>query len=318
MSNKEIKRNAREKLDKSFKGDKFVFFSFVFRIFLTIIGIISLAVYYCQLRNKLLGIVNPIINITVLVISLQIPFIPFNYSFDRKMIKLFNKNNDYNFSDFFFYYKNNPVSVIVVELLKYLYLFLWLFTFVGPFIKFFSYSMSSYLKIDNPNLSATEAITKSRKLMKGYKFRLFCLYLSFVGWYLLSILTLGAIYPFVRVYLKMSEIEFYNYIKEKNDISSIYVLKSDPINNLDIEKEYIDKSSNYLRNKNSYFILTILLSIASFVGLNYIDNTIKRNYYNQLDTVDVISYNLILDKFTLKIKDKENDSWKFFVTLRFY
>jgi len=53
--------------------------------------------------------------------------------------------------------------------------------------------MVPYIIKDNPELSATEVITKSRKMMDGNKWRAFLLDLSFIGWLLLSLITLGIV-----------------------------------------------------------------------------------------------------------------------------
>ena len=67
-----------------------------------------------------------------------------------------------------------------------LYTFLWSLLFVIPgIVKAFSYAMTPYILAENPDMTATEAITASRRLMDGNKFRLFCLGFSFIGWKLL-------------------------------------------------------------------------------------------------------------------------------------
>ena len=59
---------------------------------------------------------------------------------------------------------------IVVGILSTLYTLLWSLLFVIPgIVKGISYSMAYYIKRDNPNLTASEAITKSRELMNGLK-----------------------------------------------------------------------------------------------------------------------------------------------------
>jgi len=62
---------------------------------------------------------------------------------------------------------------------------------IPAIIKYYSYSMTPFVLADCPNVKATEAIKKSMKLTKGYKGKLFVLDLSFIGWGLLSCLTLG-------------------------------------------------------------------------------------------------------------------------------
>lgn len=67
-----------------------------------------------------------------------------------------------------------------------LFTFLWSLLLVIPgIIKSFSYAMTPYILAENPGMTATEAITESRRVMDGNKWRLFCLGFSFIGWGLL-------------------------------------------------------------------------------------------------------------------------------------
>ena len=67
-----------------------------------------------------------------------------------------------------------------------LYTFLWSLLFVIPgIIKRYSYAMTPYILAECPGMPANEAITQSRYVMDGNKWRLFCLGLSFIGWELL-------------------------------------------------------------------------------------------------------------------------------------
>lgn len=72
-----------------------------------------------------------------------------------------------------------------------LFTFLWSLLFVIPgIIKSFSYAMTPYILAEHPEMTATEAITESRRIMAGNKWRLFCLGFSFIGWNLLCSLPL--------------------------------------------------------------------------------------------------------------------------------
>lgn len=68
-------------------------------------------------------------------------------------------------------------------LLMYIFIALWSLLFIIPgIVKVFSYAMTPYILEENPELSANDAIDRSRAMMKGHKFDLFYLYLSFIGW----------------------------------------------------------------------------------------------------------------------------------------
>lgn len=73
-----------------------------------------------------------------------------------------------------------------------LYIALWSLLFIIPgIIKAYSYAMAPFIMAENPEMTASEAISASQELMDGHKADLFFLDLSFFGWALLSILTLG-------------------------------------------------------------------------------------------------------------------------------
>ena len=70
-----------------------------------------------------------------------------------------------------------------------LYTLLWTLLFIIPgIIKGFSYAMTPYILAENPGMTVSEAITKSRQIMDGNKFRYFCLNISFIGWSALCVL----------------------------------------------------------------------------------------------------------------------------------
>ena len=99
-------------------------------------------------------------------------------------------------------------------LLSGIFVFLWSLLLVIPgIIKLFSYSMTKYILEDYPELSASEAIDRSRAMMRGHKFDLFWLYLSFIGWALLCVLTAGIGYLWLVPYMETAEAAFYEDVK---------------------------------------------------------------------------------------------------------
>lgn len=71
------------------------------------------------------------------------------------------------------------------------FLFLWSLTIIGFFIKQYSYRMVPYIIAENPNIEALDAIRLSRRMMKGHKWECFVADCSFLGWYLLNLITFG-------------------------------------------------------------------------------------------------------------------------------
>lgn len=76
-----------------------------------------------------------------------------------------------------------------MQFLRWLYVFLWSLLFIIPgIIASYRYSMASFILAEHPGMTASEAITASKEMMRGNKFRLFCLGFSFIGWALLCAL----------------------------------------------------------------------------------------------------------------------------------
>lgn len=93
--------------------------------------------------------------------------------------------------------------------------FLWSLLFIIPgIIKSFAYSMVPYIIYENPNLSANQALRLSNKLTKGAKGKLFVLGLSFLGWNLLSALTMGLLgVLYVNPYMGLTYAGVYEQLK---------------------------------------------------------------------------------------------------------
>ena len=78
------------------------------------------------------------------------------------------------------------------------------------------YSLTSCIAYDNPNMSALEVVNESAKMMKGNRGKIFLLELSFIGWAILSVFTLGIGYLWLLPYMEIAEICFYEHLLEKN------------------------------------------------------------------------------------------------------
>ena len=99
-----------------------------------------------------------------------------------------------------------------------LFIFLWSMLFLIPgLIKSFSYSQTRYIIAENPEIGALEAITRSRRMMDGYKTAYFVMHLSFIGWHLLAFLTFGLLYIWLLPYIEACNANFYRCVKAASD-----------------------------------------------------------------------------------------------------
>lgn len=74
-----------------------------------------------------------------------------------------------------------------------IYQTLWAFTIVGYPIKHYAYSMVPFICAENPNIKTRKAIKLSIAMTRGYKWQLFKVDLSMIGWTLLSSISFGAV-----------------------------------------------------------------------------------------------------------------------------
>ena len=106
------------------------------------------------------------------------------------------------------------IPSFLVCLLVGLFTILWALLLIVPgIIASISYSQSYYILVDDPNISAMDAIKKSKEMMQGYKGQYFWLALSFIGWAILATLTGGIGYLWLVPYYKTTMVNFYDELK---------------------------------------------------------------------------------------------------------
>lgn len=104
-------------------------------------------------------------------------------------------------------------SGFLLNLLEFIFIVLWSLLLIIPgIIAAFSYSMAPYILYENPGMRPYDALRASKDLMRGNKWRLFCLELSFIGWSFLCTLTCGIGYLWLRPYQEAAHASFYRQI----------------------------------------------------------------------------------------------------------
>lgn len=95
-------------------------------------------------------------------------------------------------------------------LLSLLLILLWgLLLIVPGLIVAYAYSMAFFVLADNPGMRPMEALRRSSEIMRGRKWKLFCLHLRFVGWGLLCLLTFGIGFLWLLPYVQTASAAFY-------------------------------------------------------------------------------------------------------------
>lgn len=119
---------------------------------------------------------------------------------------------------------NYFINTFLVNLVVTIFTFLWMLLLIVPgIIAIFRYSMVYFIMNDNPGIGVMEAIDLSKDMMKGHKGRLFMLWLSFIGWFILGLIPFGIGLLWVVPYYNSAKANFYedlkaNYVNSQNQV----------------------------------------------------------------------------------------------------
>lgn len=154
-------------------------------------------------------IMNIVLGIYSFLWSLLL-FIPFFVIIFVMVIREFSKTN------MNFYSNGNDFSGWMIAI----FILLIIVLTVALSMILFRYAMTYYIYIDNPDMGAMKAIRESVAMMKGNKTRLLLLYLSFILWYLLGIITISIAFLWITPYIKSAEAVFYDELKKNNECNA--------------------------------------------------------------------------------------------------
>ena len=128
------------------------------------------------------------------------------------------KGEQIDIKDMFVTFTNGDLwkKALLTSFLVSLYTALWSLLFIVPgIIKGYSYSMAIFLIMDDPSLTAKEAIQKSMEMTNGYKGDMFVMDLSFIGWAILTELTFGILGIFWTIpYISVAKAGIYGRLLE--------------------------------------------------------------------------------------------------------
>ncbi len=121
-------------------------------------------------------------------------------------------------SDVFSYFKI-IIRALVTKFFKMFFVILWSLLLIVPgIIAAYSYSMTSYILAENPGIDPLKALGKSKAIMKGNKLRLFKLHLSFIGWLILCVFTLGLATFYVTPFMSAATAAFYKDVSKQSPL----------------------------------------------------------------------------------------------------
>ena len=156
------------------------------------------------------------INLGLYIFSITGLVIGFMLLLYQSMALMIIKHQDCSLYAIWKCFKYHNASAFALGLLTYMFQMLWSIFFIIPgVLKMYDHALIYYVLIDNPSLSPIDIISRSKEMMKGKRWRLFKLDMSFIGWYLLSLLTGGLLLFFVLPYHQVARAAFYEDIRYK-------------------------------------------------------------------------------------------------------
>jgi uncharacterized membrane protein len=106
---------------------------------------------------------------------------------------------------------------IVIGILIGIFTTLWYLLLIFPaFIAVYRYSQAFYILLEHPEYTPLQCIRESKRIMRGNKWKLFVLQLSFIGWGFLISLTFGILGIWKNAYINVSYVRFYEYVRDAN------------------------------------------------------------------------------------------------------
>ncbi len=198
----------KEEAKKSLKGKYGQYILLVIVYSLLTSGVVGILTLIFELLKVNRAVSSPIVAVVAIIASalLTLGEVSFSLKVARnkevKWTELFSKTSLW-------------LTFIIASLLVGLFTTLWTLLLIIPgFIAVFKYSMVNYILVDEPEIGALEAISKSKEMMDGHKLDLFILRLSFLGWILLGLLTFGILYIWLVPYMNVTTVKFYDSIKK--------------------------------------------------------------------------------------------------------
>lgn len=174
-----------------------------------------------------------------------------------------NDGKNYLFSAFGSYYKN----VVLVKLYQFFLTALWSLTIVMIPVKYYEYSQVDYILSENPSLSPQNAILLSKELTRGHKWQLFLLDLSFLGYNILSLFTLGLLDAlFTNPYKEIAKGKAYDGLKAAlYRRNLLFALNYDIVNPRNKEGILLRREVDY-DCPYSFADLILIFFVVSFIG----------------------------------------------------
>ncbi|MBQ9781118.1 MAG: DUF975 family protein [Clostridia bacterium] len=168
-----------------------------------------MALLVCLIGSAIIGVANSMLGVGDLLLTAF-----FTYGMAHVFLQLIRGQKDKIDVADLFKGTDHIGDLIILSLLQQLFTFLWTLLFIIPgIVKSYAYAMAAYLKYDHPEYDWRQCLDESQRWMDGYKWQLFCLDFSFIGWYFVGGLCCGVGALWVTPYREAARANFYENLR---------------------------------------------------------------------------------------------------------
>lgn len=229
MSRAELKAKAKNQLGGKLFGTNWLN-SVIILIIISLLngGIFSFGIdlllkfnnqYFTSAFENILNGASTVLFVVKIVVSG-----PLAYGADKLFLKQARDNEPMVIAEVFCGFEEDFKELFLIYFMGSIKAFLWGLLFIVPGImKTIAYSMSYYIKADNPDYSWRECLSESEKIMNGHKGEYFVLQLSFIGWKIVGSICCGIGMYWVSAYQNATAAHFYESIKEAENLKEVSV-----------------------------------------------------------------------------------------------
>ena len=143
----------------------------------------------------------------------------FRMGFISSMIQR-SEEKETSFAEFFSGFCKKPIKAILSILIKQIIISVGVLFFIVPGVIAFYRLRFFYYELMSEEKSIGKCLTDSMDLMRGNCIELFKIDLSFAGWYILNIITMGIVSIYVKPFTTITYAEYYEYLKGTKAILS--------------------------------------------------------------------------------------------------
>ena len=212
---KQLKEMAKDQLGHELFGSRWLKMLLVWLVYDLIISVVSGTGTRSYDTANGAVMVGVLVASAILAVAAIIISGPLQYGMIRITVGCARDNKEAEFTEFGAGFKECMADAILLSVIQSIFIFLWTLLLIIPgIIKSYAYSMAFYIQQDQENKDWSYCLKKSQEMMKGHKWDLFVLDLSFIGWYIVGLLCIGIGTLWVVPYHQLTKANFYLELKK--------------------------------------------------------------------------------------------------------